>query len=67
MWENTWVYFHLFWTACTTEVNDADMTGFLTTTHHLLLDDLEILAYSLAMLEFWSKYYSQFTNEAVEP
>lgn len=48
------------------EVNGADMIGFLTTTQHFL-DDLEILAYSLGLLELWSKYYSQFTNETVEP
>lgn len=48
------------------EVNGADIIGFLTTTHPFL-DDLEILAYSLGLLELWSKYYSQFTNETVEP
>lgn len=65
MWENIFFYFQLLWPACTTEMNDAYMTKFLTTTYHLL-DVLEILAYSVSMLEFWSKYYSQFTNETFE-
>lgn len=43
MLQNICFYFHLFWTACTTEGNDADMTGFVTTTYDLLLDYLEIL------------------------
>jgi len=47
-------------------VKRADMTTFLIITGYLL-GGLEILAYSLAMLEVWSKYYSQFTNETVEP